>query len=50
MTLQKISIDNCDSITTFNLHEFLLIHLKLGIKPEIIPIITFYKSEHSFYK
>ena len=45
--LQKISIDNCDSITTFNLHEFSINSFKkLGIKPEIIPIITFYESEH----
>lgn len=45
--LQKISIDNCDSITTFNFHEFSINSFKkLGIKPDIIPIITFYKSDH----
>ena len=45
--LQTISIDNCDSITTFNLHEFSINSFnKLGIKPEIIPIITYFKPEH----
>ena len=45
--LQTISIDNCDTITTFNLHEFSIDSFKkLGIKPEIFPIITCFRPEH----
>ena len=40
--LQKLSIDNCDSITTFNLHNFSLKTFEnLGVKPSLIPLFTF---------
>ena len=45
--LQKLSIDNCDSITTFNLHNFSLKTFEnLGVKPSLIPLFTFYHKEH----
>ena len=42
-----MSIDNCDSITTFNLHNFSLKTFEnLGVKPSLIPLFTFYHKEH----
>ena len=43
--LQAKSVDNCDNITTFNLHDFSLDSFrKFGIKPEFIPLFTVYKK------
>ena len=47
--LQYSSLDNCNSITTFNLHDFSLnTFKKMGILPNIIPIFPLF--EEKLYK
>lgn len=44
--LQYRSLDNCDSITTFNLHNFSLnTFKKLGVIPNIMPIFPLYEEK-----